>query len=420
MRILFVTPYAPSLIRVRPYQLMGGLVRRGHQIALAAVWTAEAERSALQALAARNVQVRCRRMSTWRSVWNCLGAAGTGEPFQSVYSWHPGLQRDILRAVREFRPDVIHVEHLRGARYGINLPPVAERRIPAIWDSVDCISLLFRQARIQSRSARGRWMTRVELPRTEAYEGWLASQFDRVLVTSPVDGRALEDVAKARGESARGKLRVLRNGVDLEYFSPGGGSRDPATLVLTGKMSYHANVTAALHLVEDIMPAVWAARPDASVLIAGKDPPSEVRALQHRAANPNPNGNPSVVVTGTVSDIRPFLRRATLAAAPLVYGVGIQNKVLEAMACGTPVVASAQAASALAAKPDRDLLIGAEAGAFAHRILDLLGSPGLRDAVGRAGRQYVETHHNWDGVAVSLESIYREAIDSLAVRHASA
>jgi glycosyltransferase involved in cell wall biosynthesis len=91
---------------------------------------------------------------------------------------------------------------------------------------------------------------------------------------------------------------------------------------------------------------------------------------------------------------------------PVSYGAGIQNKVLEAMACGTPVVASPQAVSALQATDGKHLLVAEGSTAFAQAVLRLLDAPDLRAWLGQAGRQYVEGHHNWDRIAGQLEEVY--------------
>jgi glycosyltransferase involved in cell wall biosynthesis len=308
---------------------------------------------------------------------------------------------------------------LRGANYGLWLKTyltnaVGAARPPIVWDAVDCISHLFRQAAQKSRSLKGRLMTSFELGRTERYEGWLVSQFEQVMVTSPVDKKALEalwrtSAARYSGQSPDSSgprwLSVLPNGVDLAYFAPSEEPRDPATVVLSGKMSYHANVSAALHLVNDIMPRVWAVNPAARVVITGKDPTQQVSqlALQHAGR---------VEVTGTVPDIRPSLRRATVAVAPVLYSAGIQNKVLEAMACGTPVIANPQAISALAARPGADLVVASDEASFAAEILALLAHPERQAQIGQAGRAYVERHHSWQTVTSQLESVYHRALEA--------
>jgi glycosyltransferase involved in cell wall biosynthesis len=156
---------------------------------------------------------------------------------------------------------------------------------------------------------------------------------------------------------------TLPNGVDLDYFHQVESSPEPETVLFTGKMSYHANEAAALQLAQRVMPLVWARCPEAKLVIAGKDPSEVVRQL---------GKDPRVRVTGFVDDLRPFFWSATVVVAPLVYGVGIQNKVLEAMACGRPVVASRAACEGIAAPPGKALLVGGDPGEMAAQTVALL------------------------------------------------
>ena len=404
MRILFVVPYTPNLIRVRPYNLIRFLAERGHKVTVATLTTGEKEEADARALEAYCERVITQPLSRWRSLWNCLLAVPAQKPLQSAYCWQPALAQDVeklLAAGGEGAPfDVVHVEHLRGARYGLHLLQITNGRLPIVWDSVDSISYLFRQAAVQSRSRSGRWMTRLELKRTERYEAWLLRQFRHILVTSPMDKRAFRSLA---GDDARrASITVLPNGVDLNYFRPAPNvERDEETIVVSGKMSYHANVTMVLFLVREIMPLVWARRPAVKLTIVGKDPPQELLAVQEQ---------PGVRVTGTVPDIRPYLQQATISVSPIQYGAGIQNKVLEAMACKTPVIATSPAVSALAAQPGRDLLVADDAASFAQAILALLNDRLRREEVGAAGYQYVISHHDWDKIAGRLAELYRTAI----------
>jgi glycosyltransferase involved in cell wall biosynthesis len=111
--------------------------------------------------------------------------------------------------------------------------------------------------------------------------------------------------------------------------------------------------------------------------------------------------------------MRPHLGRAAVSVAPIAYGAGIQNKVLEAMACRTPVVASPQAIAALDAVPGRDVLVAGDPAAFATEVLRLLDNNTFRTAVGSAGHRYVTANHRWDDSAALLEDVYYEAIQSV-------
>lgn len=418
MRILFVVPYAPTLIRTRPYNLLRALSARGHALTLATVWETEPERQALAAFAETGVCLLARPLTRAQLARNAVQALLGPNPLQSRYCWAPALAHLIAETLASAPEpfDVVHVEHLRGADYGLHAQQQLRRlgyRTPVIWDSVDCISLLFEQTARFSRSRVGRLMAHFELPRTRRYEAALARRFEAVLATSPRDGAALEALSRRPNRSrlsagARpgpARVAVLPNGVDSDYFHvvPRRERQGAEQVILTGKMSYHANVTAALHLVNHIMPRVWERRPTAQVVIAGSAPPPAVRVLAARHA-------PRVLVTGYVPDLRPFLASAAVAVAPVTYGAGIQNKTLEAMASGLPVVASPQANSALQARAGHDLLVADTDERFADFIVQLLETPILREQVGLAGREYVVKYHRWDGIASQLESVYHQCL----------
>jgi sugar transferase (PEP-CTERM/EpsH1 system associated) len=397
MKILYVVPYVPSLIRVRPYNLIRFLGKRGNQVTVATLWSNAQEEQDLQALLPYCHDVQALPISRWRSYVNSATALPSRTPLQAVYSWSPAFAALLEQLTQIEKFDIIHVEHLRGAKYALHLR--AKRpSIPIVWDSVDCISLLFRWATQRSRSLFSRLLTRLEVGRTERFEGQLIDRFDRVLVTSPIDKEALINLTPNTKRAEN--ITVLTNGVDLDYFRPDPGqTRAPATVVVSGKMSYHANITMVLYLAREIMPHVWASRPDVRLQIVGKDPSPEIQALAKQEA---------IDITGSVPDLSTYLQRATMAVTPILYGVGIQNKVLEAMACATPVVSTPQAVSAINVQDGREVRVAQEPAAFARAILELLDNPEKRQQIGAAGREFVEKNHQWSGLAADIEKIYQE------------
>ena len=397
MNVLFIVPYVPNLVRTRPYNLIRHLADRGNRVTVLTIWANEQEQAGLAHLKEICHEVHAIPMPLWHSLLNsALALPNTKKPLQSVYSWNPSL----LDAINSDAYDVVHVEHLRGSRFGLHMKQ--HTNLPVVWDSVDCITHLFRQAASQSKSLKGRFRSWLDLERTAWYEGWLLDKFNHILVTSPVDRDAL--LSLKHSGSTPAPISVLGNGVDVEHFSPDPTvKREPATLVISGKMSYHANVTMTLHLVNEIMPHVWQQRPDAKLLVVGKDPTREIQALAE---------NPNIVVTGTVDALPPYLQKATVAVAPITYGAGIQNKILEAMGCGTPVVTTPHAVAALCIEPERDLLVADAPEAYAEAILSIIENPQQQMDLGRNGRTYVEQYHHWPNVAARLEKIYAEAIES--------
>lgn len=407
MKLLFVIPYAPSPIRVRPFSIIRELASRGHKVTVATIWTDDSEREDIRRLRDEVDQVWSEHLSRRLSIWNCLRALPSPKPLQSVYSWSPRLaariKHELYQAPSREPFDIVHVEHLRGAAYGLRLLGQAngvQRQTwpPIVWDSVDCISLLFEKASVASRRLDSRLMTRLELGRTRTFERRLLTDFQHVLVSSPVDRQALLSLVPD-GHSA--PISVLANGVDLERFSPPDPrARVPNSIVLSGKMSYHANHSMVVHFIDHILPLIQAELPDVKVWVVGKDP---ARSIVERGRQAG------VEVTGEVPNVEQFIRTASLAAAPILYGVGIQNKVLEGMACATPVIASSQAVSALDTRPGRDLLVADRPAEFARSAVEILRSPEEGERLGRAGREFVEQRHSWGMVATALEGIYDAA-----------
>ncbi len=406
LKLLLIIPYIPTPIRIRPYSILRFLARAGHEVHLATVWHDEEEHEQIKSLAPYCQRIEAVQRSRKASLLSCLAAMPGAEPLQSVYSFSRDLMAKIEgMIVGETGWDAIHVEHLRGSRYGTQiLDKLKSRRIPipVVWDSVDCISSLFEQAAQHQSNLTGQMRTMVELPRTRVYEARMCRAFDQILVTSRVDKANLEDLCESHpGDADPAPIHVLANGVDTGYFQPGDNHRSANTIVFSGKMSYHANVAAVRHLVRSVMPHVWKKRPDVRLQVVGKDPTPEVRQFAEETGG-------KVEVTGTVPEILPYLQRAAAAVVPTVYGAGIQNKVLEAMACAAPVVSSPGAVSALDCSDGVELLVREEPAAFAGAILSLLDDPQKAEVIGDAGQRYVAEHHAWPAVIRQLEDIYSQ------------
>lgn len=389
LKLLFVSPYLPSLIRVRPYHFIRELSQR-HEITLLAtdVERALTDAAGLRELSARFELVPLRLRN---AIVSCAVGALKGKPLQAAVCQSAELRRRLHDLVRGSEFDIVHLEHLRAADLRDSLP----EHVPTLFDAVDSISLLLERTLSSSHSLRQRLIARLELDRTRRFEAAILPRFDRVIVTAPEDRQMLQTLAPAS------RISVVPNGVDLDYFQPVLRKRDPATIVFSGKMSYHANVTAAVHFVRDIFPLIRAERPTVRLLIVGSSPARAVRALER---------DPAIRVTGYVPDIREALAAATVAVCPVTVKVGIQNKILEAMAMGLPVVSSIEGAAGLSARPGRDLLVADTATDFAAKVSQVLADASLGDCLGQAGRNYVETNHHWSAIVRDVERVYQAAV----------
>lgn len=191
------------------------------------------------------------------------------------------------------------------------------------------------------------------------------------------------------------------NGVDLEYFSFSSENYDSDEICFTGRMDYFPNQQAMAFFCKDVLPLVQHEHPAARLTIVGANPSAVVRELGRLAG---------VSVTGSVPDVRPYLRKSAVTVAPLLVARGTQNKILESLASGTPVVASPEAAKGVDVVAGEHLLVGASPQELANQVLRLLRDPSLRHRLSLAGRARVETAHAWANSMTTLDGLIEECL----------
>lgn len=227
------------------------------------------------------------------------------------------------------------------------------------------------------------------------FERRIARSFSESVVCTPLEQRVFQE--QIPGASCV----VLRNGVDLEHFHPRANAPQPGEIIFTGVMDYHPNVDGCVWFAREILPLVRARRPEARFTIVGSSPTRAVRELAEL---------PGVRVTGFVPDTREPLRRAALSVAPLRIARGIQNKVLEALAMGLPLVGTTCATQGVEGRPGEDYLVADDAPAFAARVIELLERPDAARALGARGRDFVEQHCDWEATLAPLDALLERCV----------
>jgi glycosyltransferase involved in cell wall biosynthesis len=282
--------------------------------------------------------------------------------------------------------------------HGKQIFPVIEDfdSLPVVVDFCDATSL-----RVRQRMGQAGWGKRALLPlrwlRVRSVERRLLAKSRHVAFVSRRDAEAILGRETA--------AQVVSIGVDHERFrrSRPAGSH---ALVFSGIMSYGPNEDAALVLLDQVFPLVRRSVPDAELLLVGRDPSPRLR---ERAAQ-----TPGATVTGFVPDVRPWLERAALAAVPMRYGSGVQNKVLEAMAMELPVVTTSLVAAGLrVGGGDAPVIVADDVREFADAVVKLLGQEQERARLAGAGRRFVEQHYDWSRSAAMLERMCAAAAAEL-------
>jgi polysaccharide biosynthesis protein PslH len=329
-----------------------------------------------------------RKTSRAKDAGALLRAFVTRRPLtaDSLASSLRGPLRDELDS---FAPDVVHVSSGRLAALGQAL---SDR--PTVLVALDAWHLNV-DARALAAAGLRRRLLRSESDRVRRFIAAEYGRFDRLVVVSDPDRDALREVDPSLD------VAVVPNGVDVDFYAPDpDAARNPNRIVFTGLMSYAPNVLAAEYLARRIFPRVRATYPDARLVLVGRAPAPRVRALAELDG---------VAVTGEVPDIRPWLTGSSVYACPMISGTGIKNKLLEAMACGMPCVATPLSLQGFRATSERELLVGRTEEELAAALVRVLGDEGLADSLGRRARAYVCAEHDWEAVARAYEHVYRAA-----------
>ncbi len=241
----------------------------------------------------------------------------------------------------------------------------------------------------ESRRGPMRWVYQRESRLLAKAEARLAAAATAATVVTE------QEAALFRSRSGLGadRIHAVANGVDTERFRPAQAgetppfSGDAPTLVFTGAMDYWPNVEGILWFVDQVLPMIQAERPDLRLYVVGSKPDARLTAL---------DGRSGITVTGLVPDTLPYIQHATVAIAPLRIARGIQNKVLEAMACGRAVVATEAAFEGLEAEPGSHLEVQDRPEAFADTVLSLIADEARRAALGGRARAAMLERYSWD------------------------
>lgn len=388
-------PFPPSDgARVRAYHIIRHL-GQFHQVTVASP-----VRSAQDAKGAEQLKAQCAKVITapisrpaafTRMVKNVVTAA----PSSMGYFYSPALADAIRQALSARQHDLVFVYCSSVAPYVEAVRSAPVEGIPRVIDFVDMDSqkwLVYAKAH-RFPVSLGYWLEGTKLERAEAR---IAEAFDLSMCVTPGE---LETLRRFGVKSATG---WFPNGVDLDYFAPINEPYEADGICFVGRMDYFPNQQAAVEFCDHVLPQVQAARPGATFTIIGAEPSRTVRALAAR---------PGVTITGTVPDVRPFVRRSALSVAPLKIARGVQNKILESMAMGVPVVASSQTAKGVDAVPGEHLLVAGTAGEMAQAVIHLLSDPQARGRLSEAGREHVARSYSWERAMRQMDALLAPVLD---------
>jgi sugar transferase (PEP-CTERM/EpsH1 system associated) len=395
MNILYVchrVPYPPRRGgKIRPFNMISHFSKK-HDVTVASLARSEVELEESAGLRDHCREVICERVTPIGAFSRMLARAPTTIPFSMGYFLSPALHRRVNDALSRTHFDLIFVHCSSVAQY------VSEvTGIPKILDFGDMDSqkwLKYGDVRAFPMS----WLYKLEGIKLEAAEKRLARLFDMNTCTTQ------EELATLRSFDTGVPSDWFPNGVDTDYFAPAKGY-DPDLISFVGRMDYYPNQEAMIRFCKATLPLIQRRRSGAKLVIVGANPSAEIRRL---------SSLPGVTVTGSVPDVRPFVTRSAVNVAPLAIARGTQNKILEAMAMGVPVVTSEAAARGVDAEPSEHFLCADTPQALAEAVLSLLENAAERRRFAVSGRQRVLDHHDWRSSMRRLDAIVEQCMATYA------
>ena len=399
MRLLILTPQLPYPPRqgtaLRNWGLLSGLARR-HEVWLLSF--AEPGETAHPTLAAA-----CARIATFpppvRSTPGRLRRLATSTlPDMAWRLWSPEFLAQLRSWLSETALDALQVEGIELARYGLAVgPELRARGGRVVFDDHNCEYLLQqRSAETDLRNPR-RWHAAaysfVQTLRLRAFERHAARDAEVTLVVSRQDGASLQRLDPAL------RPHEIPNGIDTAHYDGFAVSEEGDAIVFTGKMDFRPNIDAMLWFGAEVWPRIKAARPNTRWWIVGQRPSPRLDILR---------GDASVIITGTVDDIRAEIGRAAVYIAPLRVGGGTRFKLLEAMAMRRAIVTTGLGCEGFEVEGGREMIVADTPGTFARGVLALLADPARRAAMGERGHGFVRASYDWSAIVPRLEALLRK------------
>jgi len=388
LKILFVTPRLPyppyKGDKLRTWHFIRELSKE-HTVDLLSFVESDEERQYTCELKKHCRNVKTVLLPKWWSVFKMLSGLLSLVPFQVLYYSSLRMHFHLKRLLAREKYDVVHVVLVRMLEYAAEC-----RDVPVVIDHIDALSLNIQRRMDNTRNPLKRLAFWWESKKLKIYEKKCERLQTFGVITSPVDANALNHHWSA----------VISNGVSTEDFRPENVEKK-FDAIFTGNMSYFPNVDAVQHYQKNVLPLVCERREDHQCYIVGIEPSKDVQAA-HDGKN--------MVVTGFVEDLVGYLNRACLFVAPLQAGTGIQNKVLEAMSCGLPVVSTSYGNAGIQARHGCEVLIADDPQRFCDAVIELLNNPQYAKRLGKSARELVKRRFSWTAAAQRLAASYRQAI----------
>ena len=321
-------------------------------------------------------------------------------PLQVSIFRNRSLKEDLERAIDDGEYDIIYCYYPRTA-------PAIPATVKSMQGTASFLALQLSQTLNTKRMAHEernsfkRLVYRVETLLMSRFESKIWKDFNKVVLIGPADVAAVKEQCRIHGQPEIDNWTYGAHGTDTDKFVPARPDEViPGRVIFSGSMLYPPNIGAVHWFVDNVWPKIRAEMPTATFVVQGRDPAPSILDL---------DGRDGIWVTGTVPDVGVLIRSAQVCVNPMIAAGGMQNKLIEYMACNKAIVASSVANEGIMA-PDDALVIADEPTAFASAVLHLLKNPSAAEQLGSAARRYVLANWTWEKHWLDLEAEFYSAL----------
>ncbi len=390
LEILYLTPRFPYPLiggdRIKSFMMLAHL-SSNHNVTLVTFYQGNSlPKSYKKAIEEMGIELRIVPLNPVIGGLRCMTRLFGKRPLEILYYYQPEFQAEVNRVIEEKDIDLSISFFMRTAEY------VKNAEFAKILTAEDCRTLYQRRSYEKSERLIQKYVRYWEWKKLSKYEPEMIGNFD---ITTVVSDR---DMVEMKSLNPNAELRLLTNGTNINEFHPPSDNSKRKDVLFAGKLDLWANQMMIQSIVKEIMPQIREKFPAVKLNIVGAKPPQSILSLRCDWINVHPD----------VPEMAPYLRNAKIFIHPHKGASGIQNKLLEALACGCPVVTTTTGNQGIKGVNNEEMIIGENPAELAELAIELLSDNELYEKISLKGRELILRKHTWESINKRLDEILDE------------
>lgn len=394
MKILIITPRIPYPPyrgdKLKIYNISKVLVKN-NDVHLFTFYRNQNDFKDIDALKKLGLKLITVKLSIIDSIINLFRAFFKKIPFQVAWYYSRKAEQKINALLKDGNYDLVYYHLIRTAQYLPNYK--ANTKQLNVIDLTDAVSLYLSRMFEKEKNFIKKIFIKSELNRVTEYEK-IIENFDMIFICSEKDKKFLLE------KNITKEINILPNGLDISYFSSECGEFDRNRIIFTGNMPYYANSDAVIYFIKEIFPFILKKNSLAKFYIVGQKPPLKIKKL----------ASENVIVTGFVEDIKSEYLKSAVNVAPMRFGAGTLNKIIESLALGVPIVASSIAVGGLPKELSKYILVADNPAEFAEKVLYVLDNKEVRETVMNEAKNVVRNFLSWEVIVGNFEKTVKNKL----------